>query len=560
VHINFKKKRQLIVFFLFCLAFISIIFRLHNIQILNYALLKNKADLQHKILIKLEPERGDIYDNNKRLLALNIGTYSVYAVSKDIKDREKVASILSPLLNLEKDFLADRLNRNKSFVWLKRKITDKEAEILGKTNIDSINLIKETKRFYPNDSLGCHFIGFTGIDNRGLEGLELCYDVFLKGKYGWKNALRDARQDVVHSYAEYLPPSDGFDLILTVDEIIQHIIEKEIINIVKTSRPKGVMIVAMDPYTGGILAMANYPNFNPNHYQKVDSKFFKNMCITDSFEPGSVFKIVPASAVLEEGLIDFEDELFCEEGSYKIGKRILHDYRPYGTLTFREVIEKSSNIGTIKAAERLGEDKLYRYIKKFGFGSKSEIDLPGEENGILRDVSGWSYVDMTTIPMGQGISCTALQLVNAISVIANGGMLMKPFIVRYIVDTDNNIVKAFEPRPARRVIREETSSKMKELLRGVIERGTGKRAKLDDYDACGKTGTAQKVDKNGRYSKNKFVASFIGFAPSIKPRVALVVCVDEPKGKYFGGSVAAPAFKNIIEKILKYLEVPQSEV
>lgn len=560
MRINFKKKRQLIVFFLFCLAFISIIFRLHDIQILDYSRLKNKADLQHKILIKLEPKRGDIYDKNKRLSALNIDTYSVYAVSKDIKDREKVASILSPLLNLEKDFLADRLNRDKSFVWLKRKITDKEAEILEKAEIDSVNLIKETKRFYPNDRLGCHFIGFTDIDNRGLEGLELCYDTFLRGKYGWKNALRDAKQDVVHSYAEYLPPSDGFDLILTVDEIIQHIIEKEIINIVKTSRPKGVMIIAMDPYTGGILAMANYPDFNPNHYQNINSGVFKNMCITDSFEPGSVFKIVTASAVLEEGLVDFEDEFFCEKGAYKIGKRILHDYRPYGTLTFREVIEKSSNIGTVKAADRLGKDKLYRYIKKFGFGSKSEIDLPGEEKGILRDVSGWSYADMTTIPMGQGISCTALQLVNAISVIANGGMLMKPFIVRYIVEADSDIVKGFEPRAVRRVISEETSSKMKQLLRGVIERGTGTRAKLDDYDACGKTGTAQKVDKNGKYSENRFVASFIGFAPSVKPRVALVVCVDEPKGKYFGGSVAAPAFKNIMQKILKYLEVPQNEV
>ncbi len=560
MHTNFKKKRQLIIFFLFCLAFVCIIFRLHNIQILNYPLFKNKADLQHKILIKLEPERGHIYDTNKRLLALNIDTYSVYAVSKDIIDKEEVASILSPLLNLEKGFLADRLNRDKSFVWLKRKIGDKEAEILGKRKIDGIDLIKETKRFYPNDRLGCHFIGFTGIDNKGLEGLELCYDVFLKGKYGWKNALRDARRGLVHSYAEYLPPSDGFDLILTVDEIIQHIIEKEIIDIVKTSSPKCVMIIAMDPYTGEILAMANYPNFNPNHYQNVNPSFFKNICITDSLEPGSVFKIVTASAVLEEGLVDFEDEFFCEKGSYKIGKRILHDYRPYGTLTFREVIEKSSNIGTIKAAGKLGEDKLYSYIKKFGFGSKSEIDLPGEENGILRNVSGWSRVDMTTIPMGQGISCTSLQLVNAISVIANGGMLMKPFIVKRIVDTDNNIVKGFKATPARRVISEETSSKMKQLLRGVIERGTGKRAKLDDYDACGKTGTAQKVDKNGKYSKNKFVASFIGFAPSIKPRVALVVCIDEPKGKYFGGSVAAPAFKNIMQKILKYLEVPQSEV
>ena len=420
-------------------------------------------------------------------------------------------------------------------------------------------MLKETNRAYPDENLFCHVIGFTDIDNNGLEGIEHYRHGFLTGKYGWKSSLRDARQNLISSHGEYLPAREGYSLILTLDEVIQHIVKSEVEDIVRTYKPKSIMIVVIEPKTGSVLAMVNYPDFNPNDYQHFDQEVFKNRSITDTFEPGSVFKIITASAVLEEGIVSTEDEFYCENGEYKVGKRILHDYRPYGDLTFREVIEKSSNIGTVKAAEKLGEDKLYLYIKKFGFGSKSGIDLFGEENGILRPKDTWSYVDMTTIPMGQGISGTALQLADAISVIANGGFLMRPFVVKYVKDNDGNIIREFKPHLIRRVISEEAALEMRQLLLGVIERGTGKRAKLKGYKACGKTGTAQKVDTNRRYAKDKYIASFIGFAPYEDPRVSLVVCVDEPKGKHFGGSVAAPAFKHIMEKILKYMEVKPSE-
>ncbi|NQT22974.1 MAG: penicillin-binding protein, partial [Candidatus Omnitrophica bacterium] len=485
-----KKKRQITAVFAFCVCIIAIIARLFYLQIVQYPNLKDKADLQHTTVIQLAANRGIIYDRNNRILASNIGSYSVYAVSKDIDNEEEIAAILSHILNVDEEITKERLGKKKSFVWIKRKISEEELANLRKANIPNIGFIEEPKRFYPNTYLGCHLIGFTDIDLRGIEGIELSYNKYLSGRDGWRRVLRDARGTPVPALGECLPPRDGYGLILTVDEFIQHIAEKEIDSIVTTYRPKSVMIIAMDPNTGQILAMANYPRFDSNNYKNTAPEFFKNRCLTDSIEPGSVFKVITASAVLEEGVVSFDDKFDCENGSYKIGNRTLHDYRPYGTLTFREVIEKSSNIGTAKAAEKLGEKKLHSYVRKFGFGSLSGIDMPGEENGIVRDVSKWSYVDMTTVPMGQGISCTALQLANAVSAIANGGMLMRPYIVNKIINKEKNVIKEFSPKAIRKVMSPETASKVKELLYGVVKRGTGKKAGLDGYDACGKTGTA----------------------------------------------------------------------
>jgi len=559
VHRNIRKKRQFVIFFLFCLAFLGLILRVFTLQVLNNSAFKDKANLQHKTLVKLKPKRGAIYDAKDRILALDIAVNSVYANAREVKDKANVASQLATLLKLKEAFIQDRLSRDKAFVWIKRKISENEERKIEKANIHGISLVKETKRSYPNDSLGCHIIGFTDMDNQGLEGLELYYDAFLRGRHGWRSAFRDAKRNLISSYEEYLPSQDGYSLVLTVDEVIQHVVESEIIDIVKKHRPKSVMIVAMNPATGEILAMANYPNFNLNDSQNTEFEIFKNRSVTDTFEPGSVFKIITASAVLNEGRVSLTDEFYCEEGQYKIGRRVLHDYRPHANLTFREVIEKSSNIGTVKAAALLGSDGLYEYIKKFGYGARSGIDISGEENGILRHKSTWHKVDMTTIPMGQGISGTALQLVNAVSVIANGGFLMKPFLVKRIIDSEGNVVKEFRPHVERRVISSETASLMRGLLNGVVERGTGKRAKMKRYTAGGKTGTAQKVGPNGRYTEDKFVASFIGFAPREKPRVSIAVCVDEPKGTHFGGTVSAPAFKNIMQKILSYMEVQEDE-
>ncbi|MFH1380827.1 MAG: penicillin-binding transpeptidase domain-containing protein, partial [Candidatus Omnitrophota bacterium] len=368
--------------------------------------------------------------------------------------------------------------------------------------------------------------------------------------------LRDAKRREVVSFKESaMPARDGNSLVLTIDEVIQHITETEVDRIVELYKPTAVSIVLVVPKTGEILALANYPVFDPNNPEDVTKDFVRNRTITDSFEPGSVFKIVTASAALEENAVDFDTEVFCENGSYKVGKRILHDYRPYGKLKFREVIEKSSNIGTAKVAEILGKEKLAAYIEKFGFNNVTGIDLPGEVSGIMRDPSGWSYVDMTTVPMGQGIAVTNLQLVMAISAIANGGLLMRPYIVQKFINEEGDLIRTTKPEIIRRILSKKTSGEVRELLEGAVERGTGKQAKLSNFTSGGKTGTAQKVRPLGGYYKKKYIASFIGFAPINNPEIAIAVMVDDPKGKYFGGQVAAPAFKNIAEKVLSYMEI-----
>lgn len=558
MQINYR--RQYIVFFIFGILFSLLLLRLFFIQVISYARFKSKADNQHKVLIELKPKRGSIFDTRERILAMDTRTNSVYAVPREMpQDKELIADMLSEILQLDKAFILERLNKDKAFVWIKRKVTDDEAVKIKLKNLKGVGLVRETDRSYPNEKLLCQVLGFTDMDNNGINGIELYCDKYLKGKYGSKSAIRDARRKLITSFEEYLPPMDGYNVVLSIDEVIQSIVEVEVDNIVKEYKPKGVMVIAMDPQTGQVLAMANYPNFNVNEYHQTKPEVYKNKCIHDVFEPGSVFKIVTLSAVLEEGGLSLEDKIFCENGEYKVSKRILHDYHGYGTLTFREVIENSSNIGTVKSAMKLGRDRYYPYIKKFGFGDKTSLDLPGEENGILRSKSTWTDSDMTTVPMGQGISCTAIQLAAAVSTIANSGILMKPYLIKRIMDNDGNTIKEFKPQMKWRVISNKTCQKVKEVLEGVILRGTGKKAKLEGYSAAGKTGTAQKVGENRRYAEGKFMASFVGFAPVRNPRVALVVCVDEPRGNHFGGVVSAPAFKNIMQKILRYLEVPEDE-
>ncbi|MDD5438586.1 MAG: penicillin-binding transpeptidase domain-containing protein [Candidatus Omnitrophica bacterium] len=556
MHIIRTRRRQKIVFFFIAFLFVILTLRLAALQIVLHKKYVQKALHQHTMLLKIRPMRGTIFDVKRRVLALDTSINSVYAVSRSIDDKEAVAVKLQKILNLPRPYLMDRLNRDKAFVWIKRKISDTEQTALFKANISGIGLLPETKRSYPNSKLLCQVIGFTDMDNHGLEGLESTYDEVLKGRDGYKHILKDARQTYISFDGEDLPAKNGYNLILTVDEVIQQIVEEAMGDIVRLYHPKGIMIIAMDPYSGRIMAMANYPEFDPNESKMRTASFFRNRSITDSFEPGSVFKIVTASAVLEEGVVKTTDMFDCERGEYHIGKkRILHDYHPYGILCFKDVIVNSSNIGTVKAASRLGKDRMFDYLNKFGMGKKTGIDLKGEENGIVRHKKTWTDSDMTTVPMGQGLSVTPIQLAVAISAIANGGLLMQPYIVRQVADATGNVILEHKPVVKSRVISEKTSRTMKEILREVVERGTGKQAKLDGYTACGKTGTAQKVGGGKHYEEGKFVASFIGFAPAKDPRMTLVVCVDEPKGNHFGGVVAAPAFRTIMQKALKYLEV-----
>lgn len=538
------------VFLVFCIA------RLFFIQIFHSNYFTEIAQKQHNLFVELEPRRGTIYDSNLKPQAVNVSVDSLYASPGTIPDKDKDSIIkqLIPILDVNYAYLKDRLYRKKSFVWLARKISPLQSEAIKRLNIKGLDFFKESRRSYPNGYLASQVIGFCGLDNSGLEGAELYYDKYLQGAPGWALILRDARQKKLDLGQKMAVPSDGYNLILTIDEVIQYIAEKELDKAFKVFHAKGASLIVMDPYTGAILAMVNRPTFDLNQYNNIDKDHRRNRSICDLFEPGSVFKIVTASAALEEKKVVEEDRFFCENGAYKVGGHTLHDHRPHGWLTFREVIEQSSNIGTVKVAQILGPETLYRYIKLFGFGVKSGVDLPGEISGMIKEPRFWSKTSITAVPMGQEVGVTTLQLASAISVIANGGQLMEPRLVKEIRDKQGEVIKTFPPVAARKVISGDTANRVKKMLTGVVEEGTGKLAKIKGFSAAGKTGTAQKLEPNGAYSHDKFMASFIGFAPAEEPVITVVVIVDEPRPYYFGGVVAAPVFKNVAGDVLKYLK------
>ena len=561
MHSGIFRTRQVFVFLFFLLSLTLLSARLFYLQAVRYPFYRKIASEEHTFSEQLQPKRGTIYDRNTRVLAVNLNRESVYANPREIKNKEEAAKILASTLNLDQKAVIEKISRDKGFAWIKRKLTTKEALQVRKFNLAGIGFIEESKRFYPNSQLACHVLGSVDIDNKGLEGLESLYDNYLKGQGGWLVSMQDAKKNLLKSYQqEFLPPRNGYSLVLTIDDIIQNIAEKELYKMYDKYHAKGASIIVMDPKNGDILALANYPNFDLNNLAKRPPEAIRNRAINDFFEPGSIFKIVTASTALEEKAVDLNDKFDCENGAWKIGKRVLHDHKPHGILTFREVIEKSSNIGTVKAAGMFGPEKMFKYMRLFGFYEKTGIDLPGEVTGMNRPISGWTSSSMYAIPMGQEVTSTAIQLARAISVIADNGFLVKPRIVRQIVDDDGEIIKEFPPQVTRKVISPETAAKMRGLLMGVVESGTGQKAKMEEFSAGGKTGTAQKVDPGGTYSHSRFMASFIGFAPVSKPVLAVAVCIDEPHPVYFGGDVAAPVFKNVVDQSLKYLNIEERPV
>lgn len=547
------RPRQVIVFLFFLSSLTILLFRLLYLQTARHGFFSKIADEQHIVSIELPPKRGTIFDRNMRVLAVNLSNYSVFANAREVKNKRKTSNILSHIIKSDEHFIYDRLSRDKSFVWIKRKISQGEFSEIKRLQLEGIGFIKESKRYYPNKTLASHLLGLADIDNTGLEGLELYYDRYLKGKPGWLTSTRDARKVLLESYQdEFMPPKNGFNLVLTIDEVIQHIAERELLKAYEKYNAKAASIIVMDPRSGDILALASLPNYDLNNPTKRSVGSIRNRAINDFFEPGSVFKIVTASAALEERVVDFDDKFYCENGVYRVGRRVLHDHRPHGLLTFREVIEKSSNIGTVKVASLFGPERMYKYMRNFGIYDKTGIDLPGEVVGMNRPVSKWSRVSMLAIPMGQEVTVTAIQLACMISIIADNGYLVRPRIVKEILDENGETIKEFPPKVVKKTLTPKTASEMRRLLRGVVESGTGKKARIDDYNVGGKTGTAQKVE-NGAYSHERFIASFIGFAPVEKPVLSIVVCVDEPHPVYYGGDVAAPVFKNVIDESLKYL-------
>ncbi|MDD5496451.1 MAG: penicillin-binding transpeptidase domain-containing protein, partial [Candidatus Omnitrophica bacterium] len=414
--------------------------RLFYLQALRHPFYFKIANEEHIVSVELQPKRGAIYDRQLRPIAVNLNRDSVYANPRTIKNKEQAIKILSTVLNIKESFVRERLSRDKGFVWIKRKITTKESVRLKKFNLEGIGFVEESKRFYPNLSLACHILGSVNIDNKGLEGVESLYDDYLKGQGGWLISTQDAKRKLLKYYQEeFIAPKNGYSVILTIDEVIQNIAERELYKMYDKYNAKGASIIVMDPKNGDILALANFPNFNLNDPAGRPAEAGRDRAVTDFFEPGSIFKIVAASGLLEENLVNLNDKFDCENGAWNVGKRTLHDHRPHGIMTFKEVIEMSSNIGTVKAASRLGPDKMFKYMKLFGFYEKTGVDLPGEVVGMNRPLSRWSKTSMLAIPMGQEVTSTAIQLARAISVIADNGFLLKPRIVKEIVGEDGEV-------------------------------------------------------------------------------------------------------------------------
>ncbi len=515
------------------------------------------AALQHRRVITLPPQRGAILDRHGRPLAVNANLESVYAIPPIVQQKPTVAREVARITGLDEKRLLERLGRRKSFVWLARRLPLERADQIRQLRLAGIDFLKEPRRFYPNGPLASHIIGYAGLDHEGLEGVELSCDGQLRGEPGWRLTCWDAKGRAVASReSQMVPPLHGRTVVLTIDQVVQDIAERELERAVARFHAKGGTVVVLDPHTGEVLAMANRPTFDPNHFEQVQAEARRNRAITDMCEPGSGFKIVTASAALNDQLIPLQELFDCENGAYRVGGHILHDHRPNGLLTFQQVIEKSSNIGTVKVAQRIGGARVWRYALRYGFGERTGIDLPGEASGFVRHPRRWSKLTISAFPIGQEVLTTPLQLASAVSVVANGGVWVRPRVVREVVDPSGTVVRTFERGLERRVIDEETARTLKEVLAGVVERGTGRAAAPPGYSAGGKTGTAQKIEPNGTYSHSRFVASFLGFAPADDPVITVVVMLDEPRPLYLGGQVAAPTFSRIVEAALRYLQVP----
>ena len=554
-----SKTRLFLIFSFFLLVLGCLLVRLGFLQIFKSSSYQSIAQSQSRAVIDMQPARGRILDRKGEELALDVRLDSLYAVPRDMPLKTKVADRLSQILGTPRGEIFRRINRDKLFVWIARKISGPKVDAIKKIKSNALGFVKESMRVYPKGETACHLVGFTNIDNDGIEGVELRYNSFLKGVPGWRMAQRDAKQrELISKELEMVPPVDGYNIHLTIDEVIQSLAEKELAETCKKFNALGGSVIVVEPKTGDILAMVTYPSYDLNNAKKSDPVIRRNRAITDQYEPGSVFKMFTLSSILENKVFGLEEKFNCENGAWAVVGKVLHDHHGYGILSFREIIEKSSNIGTVKGAMRLGSARLYKTVKDFGFGSRSGIGLTGEVGGVVPNPKNWSGSSIINIPIGQGVAVTPIQLVMATAAIANDGLLMKPRIISKIDDQEGKMIQEFQPEVVRQVISKETSLQVRSVLEGVVERGTGKKAVVPGFKAAGKTGTAQKILPDGHYSHDQFFASFVGFVPYDEPKVVIAVSVDQPHPVYYGGDVAAPCFSRIASSILAYWEISQN--
>ena len=549
--------RILILGLMFTLGFAVIGGKALLLQVYDGLWLSRKATDQVEDSLKAVGKRGTIFDRRGHEMAVSIDVTSIAVRPRQVKDVDGTVKELARVLKKKPTEVKERLASGKPFVWAKRQATPREADAVKQLRLPGIEFVAESNRFYPNRGLAAHVLGFTGMDGKGMEGIEYFYDRHLRGTGTSVKVLKDAHGNGFQSE----PPSDnegaGKNVVLTLDHGIQFITETALNDAVESTRARSGMSLVMEPRTGAILALALAPAFNPNAYEDAKKALWRNRAVTDPFEPGSTLKIFVAAAALEFTSLSPKTTFNCENGAYRIGKYTVHDVHRYGVLTLQDIIRFSSNIGAAKIGEKVGSEKLYQTLRLFGFGEKTGIDGPAETTGLLMPPKKWADIDTAAISFGHGVSVSAVQLIAAVSAIANDGVLMRPRMVHAVTDRQGQIIQQFEPEEARRAVSSQTAQTLRDIMQTVmLPGGTGTNAALEGYTACGKTGTARKVDESGQYSNDRHVASFVGFAPVENPQIAVLVVIDEPKGQIYGGAVAAPVFKKIAQTTLNYLNVP----
>jgi len=539
-----------------CLWLVAICFRLVYLQIFRYGDFEQRAQHQQQRSFDLSPKRGIIFDRAGRELAMSIQVDSVFATPSEIPDLPNTIGLIARITKDDPRVLLADCRARKTFCWVARKADADVVDRIRALNLQGIHFQKEPKRFYPKRELAAQVLGYVGTDDQGLSGLERQFNDQLRGKPGQLMISVDARKRWFSSVEKQ--PESGNNLVLTVDQNIQYIAERELDTAMADTRALAGTVVVQNPHTGEILALANRPTFNPNLRKEITVDALKDRAVSDIYEPGSTFKIVTISAGLEEK-VTRPDELFdCQMGSIVINGMRIRDSKPHGVLSVSDIIAESSDVGAIKVALRLGEDRFYKYIRAFGFGQQTGIELPGETRGMTKPVNRWSKVSIGAISMGQEIGISPLQLIALISTIANDGVWIAPRIVAGTVEPQSTPQTiSFQPAESRRVISSLTAAQMRQMLQGVVLHGTGRKAILEGYSSAGKTGTGQKVDPaTGAYSKTKYVASFAGFSPVNDPKVSIAVILDSPVGLHQGGQVSAPVFQRIAQQVLAYMHVP----
>jgi cell division protein FtsI (penicillin-binding protein 3) len=554
-------RRSLALAAAFAAWMLLILARLYYLQIIEYVRWLGRAEGQQQRIIELAPHRGAIYDRHMRPLAMSLPVPSIFAVPSQLPDPHAVANVLAPVLGLEPRDLEGRFAAFRNFCWVKRKVSLAEAAKVKALHIKGIYFEREAKRFYPMGDLAASVLGYVGMDDRGLAGVEYALNSEIEGQPGHALVLEDARRQTFGSRDE--PGEPGMNVELTLDSSIQYIAQSVLNADVSKWHAKGGVAIVENPNNGAILAMASNPTFDPNDYAQTPAQDRINRAVAWIYEPGSTFKLVTVSSAIQERVAKPTDLIDCQMGAIRLGGRTIHDDRgviPHdraGDLTLSQVLAYSSDVGAVKMALRLGEDRFYRGILNFGFGSKTGIGLPSEEQGLLMPPDRWSGVSIGEIAIGQGVGITPIQLIQAYSAIANGGILIQPRIVQAIFH--NDIQAPVPVQEQRRIISFRTDAEMRQMLEGVVSFGTGRAAQLNGYSAAGKTGTAQKIDPDGHYSHSHYVGSFVGFAPATRPAIAVLVAIDTPVGEHYGAEVAAPAWNQITQQTLNYLGVPHDE-